>query len=327
MQMSAGQGSLEDGLRPEWFGRDERLEAIKASVDWEAVGSRLKGVHASDDGRPAFPTVPMVRVLLLQRWKGSSDEATARSLRSDLSHLSFAGLGMERRPPDASTICRFRNLLAESGLAEEVFDEIASQLAARGLVLKKGSIVDSTIVETALPPRPGDAARGTKAHPDEPLCDPDAGTDRRGRLGYKAHISIDAGTQVVRRVRVEGANGSDFDAGEAMVMGDEREFYTDKGYSRRDLGRKLARMGIKDRTMRRGDKHRGRPARWEKRRNELIRARRAPVESVFGTCKRSLGMRRVRYVGKARAEAQIMLTMTVYNLLRMIRLTPSHARA
>lgn len=327
MQMSADQGSLDDGMRPTWLGRDERLETIKASVDWGAVGSRLKGVHCSEEGRPAFPAVAMVRVLLLQRWKGSSDEATARSLRSDLSHLSFAGLGTERRPPDASTICRFRNLLADRGLAEEVFDEVASQLAERGLVLKAGSIVDSTIVETARPPRPGDGARGTKSSPDAPLCDPDAGTDRRGRLGYKAHISMDAGTQVVRRVKVERANGSDFDAGEEMVMGDERELYADRGYSRRGLSERLSQMGIKDRTMRRGDRHRGRPRRWEKRRNELIRARRAPVESVFGTCKRSLGMRRVRYVGRARAEAQIMLTMTVYNLLRMIKLAPRPARA
>ena len=160
MQMSAGQGSLDDGLRPTWFGRDERLELIRASIDWDAVGARLASVHASQEGRPAFPTMPMVRVLLLQRWTGAGDEATARSLRSDLSHLSFTGLGMERRPPDASTICRFRNLLAEADLASEVFEEIASQLADRGLALKKGSIVDSTIVETAVPARPGDRARG-----------------------------------------------------------------------------------------------------------------------------------------------------------------------
>ena len=129
MQMSAGQGSLDEGLRPTWFGRDERLELIKASIDWDAVGARLKSVHVAEEGRPAFPTVPMVRVLLMQRWTGASDQAMARSLRSDLSHLAFAGLGMERRPPDASTICRFRNLVAEAGLASEVFEEIALQLA------------------------------------------------------------------------------------------------------------------------------------------------------------------------------------------------------
>ncbi len=118
MQMSADQGSLDAGLRPTRFGRGERLETIKASVGWDALGSRLKEVHDSGEGRPAFPTVPMVRVLLLQRWKGASDEAMARSLRSDQSFRSFAGLGMERWPPDASTIRRFRNLLAERGLAE-----------------------------------------------------------------------------------------------------------------------------------------------------------------------------------------------------------------
>ena len=243
MQMSAGQGSLDDGLRPTWFGRDERLELIRASIDWDAVGARLASVHASQEGRPAFPTMPMVRVLLLQRWTGAGDEAMARSLRSDLSHLSFTGLGMERRPPDASTICRFRNLLAEADLASEVFEEIASQLADRGLALKKGSIVDSTIVETAVPARPGDRARGRSDHPEAPLCDPDAGTDRKGRLGFKAHITMDRGSQVVRRAKVVKANETDFTAGEAMIMGDEKEFYTDKGYSRNALSQRLGSRG------------------------------------------------------------------------------------
>jgi IS5 family transposase len=327
MQMSVGQGSLDDGLRPTWFGRDDRLELIRASIDWGAVGARLAGVHTSEEGRPAFPTVPMVRVLLLQRWTGASDQATARSLRSDLSHLSFTGLGMERRPPDASTICRFRNLLADAGLASEVFEEIASQLAGRGLALKTGSIVDSTIVETAVPARPGDRARGRSDHPEAPLCDPDAGTDRKGRLGFKAHITMDRGSQVVRRAKVVKANETDFTAGEAMIMGDEKEFYTDKGYSREALSRRLGSMGIKDRTMLRGNRHHGPPKRWGKRRNVLIRALRAPVESVFGTCKRSLGMRRARYTGHARVSAQIYLTMTVYNLLRMLKLTQKPARA
>ncbi len=166
MQMSAGQGSLDEGLRPTWFGRDERLELIRASIDWDAVGARLASVHVAEEGRPAFPTVPMVRVLLLQRWTGASDQATARSLRSDASRLAFTGLGMERRPPDASTICRFRNLVAEAGLASEVFEEIARQLAERGLVLKQGSITDSTIVETARRPRNvRERARGSPLRP------------------------------------------------------------------------------------------------------------------------------------------------------------------
>ena len=47
MQMSADQGSLDEGMRPTRLGRDERLETIKGSVDWVAVGSRLKGVRCS----------------------------------------------------------------------------------------------------------------------------------------------------------------------------------------------------------------------------------------------------------------------------------------
>ena len=84
---------------------------------------------------------------------------------------------------------------------------------------------------------------------------------------------------------------------------------------------------IKDRTMLRGNRHHGPPKRWAKRRNEMISALRSPVESVFGTCKRSYGMGRARYTGRARVSAQVHLTMTVYNLARMLKLPPGASPA
>ena len=86
-------------------------------------------------------------------------------------------------------------------------------------------------------------------------------------------------------------------------------------------------MGIKDRTMLRGNKHHGPPKRWKKRRNEMIMPLRASRWNRSSTCKRSLGMRRARYTGHARVSAQIHLTMAVYNLVRMLEPTRKPARA
>ena len=82
MRMRVGQSSLDGGLDPDWFGRDERLERIRDAVDWEGVAGLLSGVHDACEGRPAFPPVVMARVLLLKHWLGASDEHMSRRLRT-----------------------------------------------------------------------------------------------------------------------------------------------------------------------------------------------------------------------------------------------------
>lgn len=319
MEMSLGQGSLAEGVMPEWLGRDERLERIDAAVDWDAVGGLLSGLRGSRDGRPGFPVRTMVKVLLLEQWIGAGDEVMERRLRTDLSYRRFAGLGIEHPGPDHSTISRFRTLLSARGLAEAVFDEINRQLEDAGMVLKRGTIADSTIVDAA--PRrsaPGDAPGDPDAMPANP------GSHLQG---YKVHIGMDQGSQVVRKVRVVQASENDLTAPAEMIVGDEEAFYTDRGYSGEKLSNRLRELGIKDRTMRRARKGRGPLVRWEKRRNDLIKPLRAPVESVFGVCKRSLGMRRARYLGHAKVEAEMLLKFTAYNLLRLDRMLRDAARA
>ena len=308
MRMRVGQSSLDAGLDPDWFGRDERLERIRDAVDWEGVSRLLSGVHDASEGRPAFPPVVMARVLLLKHWLGASDEHMSRSLRTDVSHMRFAGLGKDRPGPSAATIGRFHSLLAERGLAEAMFHEINRQLEDGGMVLKEGTIADSTIV----------AAATRRTGPGDEAGDPDAAPSNPGsrRQGCKLHIGMDEESQIVRKARVVQASENDLTEPEKMIVGDEEAFYTDRGYSSAGLSERLAEMGIKDRTMRRTNKHDGPLVRWEKRRNELISALRAPVESVFGTCKRSLGMRRARYVGMRKVAAELHFKLMAYNLIR-----------
>jgi transposase, IS5 family len=52
--------------------------------------------------------------------------------------------------PDATTLLKFRRLLETHNLTKVVFDTINSHLAAKGLLLKEGTIVDATTI--AAPP-------------------------------------------------------------------------------------------------------------------------------------------------------------------------------
>ena len=91
--------------------------------------------------------------------------------------------------PDGDTLGRFRNLLIENGLQEKLFAQVVTLLEQRGLILKKGTIVDSTFIE---------APSSTKNKKKE--RDSDAHSAKKGNVwhfGYKAHIGVDSDSGLV----------------------------------------------------------------------------------------------------------------------------------
>ena len=72
--------------------------------------------------------------------------------------IDWAGLGMEDIVPDSTTVCRFRNILVEADLYDTLLEEFNRQLEAKGIIVKRGAIIDASITNT--PRRP----RGGKSH-------------------------------------------------------------------------------------------------------------------------------------------------------------------
>src|SRR3546814_801832 len=97
------------------------------------VEALLGAVYAAERGRPSYPPLVHLRVLLLQGWYGLSDPGMEEALGDRLSFRRFAGLGLDERVPDHSSISRFRTLLARQGLAEQLFAEVVRQLDAKGV--------------------------------------------------------------------------------------------------------------------------------------------------------------------------------------------------
>ena len=60
----------------------------------------------------------------------------------------FVGLGIQDASPDHSTISRFRTSLTERGLGEELLEELNRQLDGKGLMVKGGTLMDATLVES-----------------------------------------------------------------------------------------------------------------------------------------------------------------------------------
>src|SRR5689334_3592130 len=88
----------------------------------------------------------MLRVHLMQNFFTLSDPAMEEALYDSASMRQFAGFKLSGAIPDETTILNFRHLLEEYELAEDILAQVNKLLAAKGLLLKRGTIVDATII-------------------------------------------------------------------------------------------------------------------------------------------------------------------------------------
>ena len=85
--------------------------------NWQDIEKTLENKYkkraSAADGRPAYPALPIFKLLLLQRWYGLSDPVAEEALKDRISLIRFSGFSLESPLPDHSTICRFKNTLLE----------------------------------------------------------------------------------------------------------------------------------------------------------------------------------------------------------------------
>jgi transposase, IS5 family len=310
-----GQLSFAEALMP--TARQGQLDRLSALVKWYRF-EKLVG-HLRDEagpGRPGWPALVLLKAVLLQSLYGLSDRELEEALNDRLSFRRFVGLSLEQAGPDHTVLNRFRNRLIVEGLHEKLFAELDRQLEKAGVILKRGTMLDATLIETeaARPPRNG----------AEPV-DPDARmTARKGKpgttYGYKAHVGVDQGSGIIRAVITTPANVNDTVPADALIRGDEQAVYADKAYDTHARRARLKQQGVKVRLMRRPNQYHPLTPR-QQRLNTLIARRRAAVETTFATWKRRMGCNAIRYVGLVKASAQITLAAIAFNLRRWVTIS------
>lgn len=315
------QMSLYEAFVSAKVGRNEMLEGLVRGVKWYRFEKLLNRLEPEGSGRPPFDPLMMFKALLLQQWYRLSDAEAEEALNDRVSFRRFVGLSLEDASPDHTTICRFRNRLVEAGLAEKLFAEFDQQLDARGLVLKRGTMIDASLVETPYRPASADGER-------EAVGRDAALTARKGKpgttYGYKMHAGADADSRLIRSVAMTPANVNETVPADDLVRGDEKAVYADKAYAKRARRLDLAKRGIKARIMHKswGGGPALRPS--QVRHNKLISKTRAQVEGVFATLKRWFGFDTVRYIGLKKNAAHLQVVATAYNMARAWRLQPGY---
>ena len=183
------------------------------------------------------------------------------------------------------------------------------------MILKKGTIVDSTIIS---------APSSTKNK--EKQRDPDAHQVKKGNtwhFGYKAHIGVDKDSGIVHTVKVTAANQHDVSMTSELLTGEETVVYGDSGYlgaeKREDAIKKNANgKRIRYKINRRPSQIAKKSTRSQgqlKRREHEKSSVRAKVEHVFAVVKGQLRYRKTRYRGLRKQTAKLNMMFALANLI------------
>jgi IS5 family transposase len=289
--------------------REVFLEEMELVVPWKALVKAIEPFYPlAGRGRRPYPLESMLRVHLMQNWFALSDPGMEEALYEIASLRHFAGLSLIEAIPDETTILNFRHMLEEYDVAEDILKQVNAHLAKKGLLLKRGSIVDATIIAA---PSSTKNAQGER--------DPEMHQTKKGNqwyFGMKAHIGVDADSGLVHTVTTTSANEADVEQVADLLHGKEKQVWADAGYrgaqsrvDRDDLTWHIAARRSDIEKMPEGRAK----TRLQKKEHRKASVR-AKVEHPFRVIKRQFGLMKVRFRGLRKNTAHLLTLFALSNL-------------
>ena len=128
--------------------REEFLNTMDKILPWEDWVAMIEPYYYHNKvGRPPVGIEKMLRMYLLQCWFNLSDEGLEDAIYDSHAFSRFMGVNfLEGQAPDATTLCKFRNLLVANGIGKKIFEDVKERLERAGLMMHGGTIVDATII-------------------------------------------------------------------------------------------------------------------------------------------------------------------------------------
>ena len=127
--------------------REVFLERMERLIPWEQLEELLRPYYpTAGHGRRPYELSVMLRIHCVQLFYNLSDPGMEDLLYEVESVRRFVGLRLSEALPDETTILHFRHLLERHALGMELFEEINAHLAAQGLQLREGTIMDATLI-------------------------------------------------------------------------------------------------------------------------------------------------------------------------------------
>ncbi len=285
------------------------LEEIDEVIPWCRINKILKNWKESELGRKGYRPETMFRMSLLKDFYGLSDLETEELINDRISFRKFMKLGMDEPAPDETSLCKFRGWMTENDKQEELFRIVNCYLNDKGCFVKKGTLIDATIIEAPM----------NKSNGDKEWVDKDASSTKKGSTwyrGYKAHMGLDQGSNLIADIVTTTAKVADTIVFDLLLPAYAKAVLADKGYyskeRKRELRAKGIFCGILDKTAA-GKKL----SNSQKKRNKKLSSARAYVEHPFNAIKNWFKFKKVRYVGIVKNSAHVFMLATLYNLHRV----------
>lgn len=191
-----------------------------------------------------------------------------------------------------------------------LLEAINTHLKAQGLLVSKGTMVDTTLIHA-----PSSTKNREQAH------DPEMHQAKKGKqwyFGMKVHVGADVDSGVVHTVAVTADNEADIDILPKLLRAEDEVIFGDAGYANDEYKRGSRQLGIRWCVQ---DKRK--PGRnlsvSQKKRNRKYSSIRARVEHVFRVIKRQFGFTRTRYRGLMKNAVQVNMLMGLANLYLLRR--------
>ncbi len=296
--------------------KKEFLEQMEQLIPWEKWVEEIRPCYYKGErGNKPYGIELMLRLYVLQNLYTLSDEGTVAEVIDSRAFSDFCGVDSSDQVPDGDTLGRFRNLLIRNGIQEKLFAQVTELLRERGLLLKKGTIVDSTLISA-----PSSTKNAGKKR------DPEAHSTKKGNtwhFGYKAHIGVDKDTGLVHTLKVTSANVHDVTMTAELLSGEEETVYGDSGYigaekRKEAVLRNSSGKKIRYKIDRRPSQAKNASARSKaqiKRREREKSSIRAKVEHVFAVVKGRFRCRKTRYRGLQKQIAKLNMVFALANLI------------
>jgi IS5 family transposase len=297
-----------------------KLEKINTIVDWSAVLDLVKVVDKTNaivGGAPHRNLLTKVKMLFLQHLYNLSDPELEDQVNDRLSFQHFAGIDYTTTVPDFTTIWRFKEALIQERLMNKLFDLILSFIESKGLLLKKGTCVDASIIQSTTRPLSKERREELENTPSSQIDTDADSTQKRGKkyFGYKGHIGTDMDSKLIRKRCFTSARPHDSTQTENLLSGDEQAVFGDSAYGNKADKRKARKQEVYYGMLDKATRSKKLSASQKKRNTKKSKIRNQ-VEHPFAYIKEKLGYKKAVAKNIARNALRFDFNCMLYNIFR-----------
>jgi transposase len=343
---------------------DHPLRSIRGVVNeaLEALSTGFAALYGST-GRPSIPPEMLLRAMLLQAFYSiRSERQLMERLEFDLLFRWFVGLSADEPAWDHSTFSKNRDRLLDGEIAAKFLAAVLAQPRVKRLLSDRHFSVDGTLIEAwasmksfkprdknETDPPTDDAGGGRNATVDfrgekrtnethRSTTDPEAMLYRKGpgmeaKLCFIGHGLMEnrSGLIVDARLTLVSGHAERLAALEMIEPFADRPcaitLGADKGYDTADFVEEVRSMNVRP--------HVARKARFSAIDGRTTRHRsygqsqriRKRIEEAFGWIKTIAGLRKTRFIGRAKTALAFTFAAAAYNLVRLPKLIAQSALA